>query len=118
MNKLISDFTIEDILIELSKRGNTFAAVAEAQLLVLKKSEDYNSGSKLIDSKSAIARDIYFPFGLQSYVHMIHTKSLRLVSLVGQHKSNFEGIKDTALDLINYGSFLVEKMNREELEVK
>lgn len=112
----LGDATVAELLTELLKRGGTFAAVAEAQLLVLRKSEDYN-GDPLTDRESARQRDVYFPFGAPSYAHMIHTKSQRLVQLVKNDLDgkapNFEGARDSCLDLINYASFFVERMNRE-----
>ena len=118
VTKSLKEASIEDLLTELIIRGNTFGAVAEAQMLVLKKSQDYNNGAKLTDRTSANARDVYFPFGLQSYAHMIHTKSLRLVSLANQKRdsgtiANFESVRDTTLDLINYASFLAERLSRD-----
>lgn len=73
----------------------------EAAALCQRKAEDYNGGT--------VSRDAYFPFGLTSYSQMIHTKSLRLVSLAQQGgAANFESARDTALDLINYATFLAE----------
>ena len=98
------------------------AAVATAQLLVLKKSADYNRlgmADRPSNAEEAAAfadRDAYFPFGLASYVQMLHVKTQRLVSLTAkaaQGAPNFEGVRDTALDLINYASFLVERTDRE-----
>jgi phosphoribosyl-ATP pyrophosphohydrolase len=66
-------------------------------------------------------RDAYFPFGHQSYAHMMHTKGLRLMSLVKSmsegREPNFEGIRDTVRDLVNYGAFYCEWMDR-QAEVK
>jgi hypothetical protein len=108
----LKDASVKELLHALAAKGSTFNAVAQAQLLVLKKSLDYNG----IEIPEPGVRDIYFPFGNASYAHMIHTKSQRLVSLVGNEakglEPNFECIKDTALDLINYASFLVEYLDR------
>ena len=80
----------------------------EATALVLKKGQDYNS---------EVGRASYFPFGMQSYVHMIHTKTQRLVNLVKSGRApNFEGIRDTLLDLINYSSFTVEAIDSGEVK--
>lgn len=69
--------------------------------LVLQKSQDYGTPDP--------ARKDYFPFGDASYVHMLHTKTKRLVSLtkrVQEGKAvNFEGVDDTLKDLINYAMF-------------
>lgn len=59
-------------------------------------------------------RDAYFPFGHLSYAHMIHTKELRLQSLLKAmqigRRVNFEGILDTVEDLINYATYYAEAM--------
>lgn len=59
-------------------------------------------------------RDAYFPFGHYSYAHMIHTKELRLQSLLKSlgegRKPNYEGILDTVEDLVNYATFYAEKL--------
>jgi len=111
------------LLAELSRRGGTTGAVADAQLLVIQKSQDYNqpAGNRLSANAALEAdRDSYFPFGLASYVHMLHVKAQRAVSLVRKQQAggepNFEGLRDTALDLINYASFLVERMDRGDLK--
>ena len=73
------------------------------------KGNDYNSGVALTD---------YFPFGHYSYAHIVYQKALRGVSLVKLMnmggKPNFEGLRDTMLDIINYASFYVEWMDAEK----
>jgi phosphoribosyl-ATP pyrophosphohydrolase len=73
------------------------------------KGEDYNNVPG--------GRDAYFPFGHQSYGHMLNTKGLRLMSLLrsmGEGKQpNFEGIRDTVRDLVNYGAFYAEWIDRQ-----
>lgn len=111
---------VEKLLQALLARGGTIKAVAEAQLLVLKKSADYNqAGMSGQDAEAAAQanRDVYFPFAGVSYSQMIHVKSQRLISLVmksmrGAGDSNFEGIRDTLLDIINYASFWIERIDR------
>lgn len=102
-----------DLLKELSARGGHPGALADAALLCIKKSEDYN-GSFSLDMHS-IDRSHYFPFGLSSHAHMIHTKSSRFVSLARNKLDgkpcNFEGLHDTALDLINYCGFFIADKN-------
>lgn len=66
--------------------------------LVVKKHEDYNTGIQLED---------YFPFGHKSYIQMLHVKVLRLRSLDGR-AGNFESVKDTLYDLINYSIFYLD----------
>lgn len=125
MGAVISDalatVPIEELLKALQQRGGTFKAVADAQLLVLKKSADYNqSGMKGQDAEAAARadRDVYFPFAAVSYAQMIHVKAQRLNSLVMKimrgGTANFEGIRDTLLDIINYASFWIERLEREE----
>jgi hypothetical protein len=99
----LSSVSTKQLLEELSKRSGTVKYLAKAGLIQLKKSEDYNNGKNSIRS--------YFPFGLMSYSQMIHTKSQRLISLAVAEKHdnpNFESVTDTALDLINYATFLAE----------
>ncbi len=67
-------------------------------------------------------RDAYFPYGHASYAHMVNTKSLRVQSLVTSMLSsgkapNFEGLKDSVDDLINYSAFYAEAMADGRLEV-
>ena len=67
--------------------------------LVALKGQDYNTGPKL---------EQYFPFGDKSYIQMIHLKALRLVSLADRPVPNFDGTKDSVLDLINYCVFYLD----------
>lgn len=57
-------------------------------------------------------RDAYFPFGHFSYAHMLHTKNLRLQSLLSAMQKgrpvNHEGLYDTVRDLVNYGTYYCE----------
>jgi hypothetical protein len=115
---------LELLLQELARRGGTFKAVAEAQLLVLKKSADYNQAGmkgQTAEDAAKADRDVYFPFGGASYAQMIHVKAQRLNSLVlGEYQGkgpNFEGIRDTLLDVINYASFWAERIDRNASEV-
>lgn len=96
------------LLEELKSRGGHPGALAEAALLTIKKSQDYHETSAETDLHK-IDRSPYFPFGTMSYAQMIHTKAQRFNSLAlkemrGQG-ANFEGLRDTALDLINYAGF-------------
>ena len=97
---------------QLASAGGSLGALGEAALICQRKSEDYNGGS--------VSRDAYYPFGLKSYAQMIHTKSLRLVSLCqqGSDKPNFESARDTCIDLINYASFCADWLERNEKESK
>lgn len=98
--------TSKTMLKVLKLRGGHPGALAEAALLCVKKSEDYNTGQT---DMHVIDRTGYFPFGAVSYAQMLHTKSARFVSLTRKlesgDKPNFEGLRDTALDMINYSGF-------------
>jgi hypothetical protein len=112
----LSSYSSSELLEELAKRGGTLKACADAQLLCLKKSEDYNQTGGKAGTFEA-SRDDYFPFGLVSYAQMLHTKSQRLISLAKKASTgnaNFESARDTCLDLINYASFAADWLEREE----
>jgi len=70
----------------------------EAMELQKKKSKDYNNGPvKHID---------YYPYGMMSISQMIIGKTLRLRSLVDTGNTpEYESVRDTLIDLINYASF-------------
>jgi len=68
----------------------------EAKQLKLKKSKDYQ-GSQFAESD-------YFPFGHLSYIHMMHTKMLRIRSVAEQDTTNFESLTDSLIDMINYAA--------------
>ena len=79
------------------KAHEFFELVRPVATLVDQKDQDYNTG---------VALEEYFPFGHKSYIHMLHTKVLRLISLVqAQKQPNFESIEDTVDDLIAYAVF-------------
>lgn len=104
-----SALTSVELLAELSARGGHPGALADAALLCIKKSADYNYGQSA--DPHHVDRTGYFPFGAVSYAQMLHTKSERFVSLTKQigegRKINFEGLCDTALDIINYAGFFI-----------
>lgn len=99
-----------EILEELKNRGGHPGALAEAALLCARKSADYNQGMGHLDIHN-VDRSSYFPFGAVSYAQMLHTKAQRFNSLVQKQMNggepNFEGLRDTALDIINYAGFFV-----------
>ena len=66
----------------------------DAIALKERKSIDYQ-GSKWTEAD-------YFPFGDQSYMHMIHTKYLRMRNIMDTEQVNFESLEDTLIDMINY----------------
>ncbi|MFA6064041.1 MAG: hypothetical protein WC736_15740 [Gallionella sp.] len=107
------------VLLEtLARRGGHPGAVAEAVLLCIRKSQDYNQGMGAEDPHT-VDRSSYFPFGAVSYAQMIHTKSQRFNSLVKKSEAaNFEGLRDTALDLINYAGFFVASQEKNSQEKK
>ena len=102
--------SLEDLLYELSLRTSPVAQLGIAGLLYLKKSADYNSDSK------HYALSNYFPFGTASYAQMIHTKSMRILSVaekeLNQKTANFESLQDSALDMINYAMFLADHCDK------
>jgi hypothetical protein len=69
----------------------------EAIELKERKSKDYQ-GSQFTEND-------YFPFGHHSYIHMLHTKMLRIRSVAEQDGSqNFESLTDSLIDMINYSA--------------
>lgn len=97
----------KELLLEIERRGGHPAALAKAALLSIKKSEDYSNGKGADPAK--IDRSNYFPFGAISYAQMIHVKSQRFVTLAPKPEGSavYEGLRDTALDLINYAGFFL-----------
>lgn len=108
INPLAKTSSVE-LLEELSRRGGHPGALADAALLCVRKSQDYNHGQSV--DPHQVDRTDYFPFGAVSYAQMIHTKAKRFNSLVQKEldgsTSNFEGLTDTALDIINYAGFYI-----------
>lgn len=106
----------EEMLKELERRGGHPGALASAALLCIRKSQDYNHG-KIADPHN-IDRSAYFPFGPVSYAQMLHTKAQRFNSLVQKQIDglpvNFEGLMDTALDIINYAGFYLADQEKKK----
>lgn len=80
----------------------------EAAELKERKSKDYQGGKW--------TEEDYFPFGEKSYVHMIHTKYLRMRNIVeGEQDTNFEALEDTLVDMAVYcamfAAYLENKKN-------
>lgn len=71
----------------------------EAAELKVKKSKDYQGG--MWKEKD------YFPFGSQSYIHMMWTKMLRIRSVAEKQDVNFESLEDSLLDMINYSAMYI-----------
>lgn len=82
-------------------------AMVKANKLMMMKARDYNS--------ETVSQDDYFPFGLQSYMQMINMKTNRLMSLtVNKGTPNFESMRDSLLDLINYACMMYEHLEQED----
>jgi hypothetical protein len=76
-------------------------SLEKAQAILETKSMDYQGKP---DCECDPARQEYFPFGDESYLHMIHTKFERIKqthNVVTQHESTL----DSVLDMINYLAF-------------
>ena len=73
-----------------------------------KKGQDYNG------NKTSVEQADYYPRGVWSIMDIIHAKYLRMVSVLETMeqggKANFESIEDSAIDMINYASFLAAYM--------
>lgn len=85
----------------------------KAAALLQKKRQDYRSGIPLVE---------YFPYGHKSYQQMLHTKKLRIDSLVKVIESggtpNFESLSDTLVDLANYAAFYYAFVNGIDAELE
>jgi len=93
-----------EALLEAGHVNPLLPVLGEAFLLQLRKAADY---------QGAADRDVYFPLGLASHATILNMKAQRLVSLsVKSGAPTYESARDTALDLINYASFLVEWLDR------
>ena len=68
----------------------------EAADLKARKSKDYQGGKW--------SEEDYFPFGHESYMHMIHTKYLRMRNVMEAKETNFESLEDTLIDMVNYAA--------------
>lgn len=79
----------------------------EAIALKKRKSKDYQG--------SQFSQDDYFPFGHQSYLHMLHTKMLRIRSVAEQETTNFESLEDSLIDMINYCAMYASAVRRDVL---
>ena len=78
----------------------------DAANLKEQKSKDYQG--------SQFTEEDYFPFGHKSYIHMLHTKMLRIRSVAEQEDTNFESLSDSLIDLINYASMYAAWVENEE----
>lgn len=97
------DFRLSDVA--AAQRYKGMSPVLQAIVdLRLAKGNDYNNVPG--------GRDAYFPFGHKSYLHMLQTKTLRLLSLDANRDAGreprFESTVDTVQDLINYATYYGE----------
>ena len=85
-------------------------ALEEAAAIQNKKSNDYQN------AESRIKQAQYYPHGCATILDLIHSKVLRMYSVMEamendkNYTPNFESLEDSAIDLINYGSFFVSYM--------
>lgn len=80
----------------------------EAADLKIKKSQDYQNGMW--------EESDYFPFGSQSYIHMMWTKMLRIRSVAEKENTNFESLEDSLLDMINYSAMYIAYLRKDSGE--
>ena len=98
------------ILTTPSVLNNVSPVHLELAKLRAAKGQDYNSCVKIGD---------YFPLGHISYFQMMHLKTTRARSLIDVLQNggtpNFEGLRDTLLDNLNYVTFWVEAIDKGEI---
>ena len=60
----------------------------------------------------------YFPYGNKSYMHMIHTKYLRMRSLAETEDKeiNFESLEDTLVDMAVYCAMFAAYLENKKLD--
>jgi len=61
----------------------------------------------------------YFPYGNKSYMHMIHTKYLRMRSLAETEGKtiNFESLEDTLIDMAVYCAMFAAYLENNKMEL-
>jgi len=83
----------------------------EAAELQERKGQDYNG------TQTSVKQADYYPRGVWSILDIVNAKYLRMVSVLEQMEqggtANFESVEDSAIDMINYASFLVAYMRGE-----
>lgn len=78
------------------------AHVAAAKVRI-QRGKQYNAGTIRVHD--------YFPLGVVSYGTMLHIKGLRLLSLAEAGRElDDPDVEDTAVDLMNYATFMAEKI--------
>ncbi len=101
------------LLDALELKGSFYAAYAQAARLAMRKGADYNKLEESGANAQGAERDAYFPFGALSFAQMVHVKAQRFVALAPKTGDpQFEGLRDTALDLINYCAFFIDWLER------
>ena len=81
----------------------------EAAALKERKTKDYQGGMW--------SEEDYFPFGDKSYIHMIHTKYLRMRNIVeGGQATNFEALEDTLVDMAVYCAMFAAYLENIKME--
>jgi hypothetical protein len=90
------------------KSANILLEAAELQE---RKGQDYNG------AQTSVKQADYYPRGVWSILDIVNAKYLRMVSVLEQMEqggsANFESVEDSAIDMINYASFLVAYMRGE-----
>lgn len=91
----------------MSKERESIRVLQECAEIQLKKSKDYQNEA------SRIRQADYYPRGVATILDLIYAKTLRMQSVIEamekdtSYAPNFESIEDSAMDLINYASFVV-----------
>ena len=91
----------------MSKERESIRVLQECAEIQLKKSKDYQNEA------SRIRQADYYPRGVATILDLIYAKTLRMQSVIEamekdpSYNPNFESIEDSAMDLINYASFVV-----------
>lgn len=84
------------------------AHVAAAKIRI-QRGKDYNNGT--------IGIDDYFPLGTVSYGTILHIKATRMLSLAEAARPlDDPAVEDSAVDLLNYATFMVEKIMKIKAE--
>ena len=87
---------------------DAITVLKEAAALKERKSIDYQGGMW--------SEEDYFPFGHQSYIHMLWTKMLRIRNVAEKEDTNFESLADSLDDMINYAAMYSAWVQNREVE--
>jgi hypothetical protein len=94
----------------MTKQYTRYSAqvLLEAADIQEKKGQDYNN------AVSSVQQADYYPRGVTSILDIVNAKYLRMVSVLETMQAggnvNFESVEDSAIDMINYASFIVAYM--------